>query len=76
MAEDHEEVRGSPDGASEDGALHDHLAHWVEVLDTWVKRVDLGMGRRIGGSKVGGNRLDESIPQVNDGVDSTQGVEG
>jgi hypothetical protein len=29
----------------EDGGLADHISHWVEVLDRWVKELDKGMGR-------------------------------
>jgi hypothetical protein len=32
------------DGFEEEG-LHDHIGHWVEVLDRWVKDLDRGMGR-------------------------------
>jgi len=29
----------------EAGGLQDHIGHWVEVLDRWVKDLDRGMGR-------------------------------
>jgi hypothetical protein len=32
------------DGFEEEG-LQDHIGHWVEVLDRWVKDLDRGMGR-------------------------------
>ena len=72
MATDEEVARGSRDGASEDGALHEHIAHWVEVLDTWVKQVDLGMGRQSGAKA----RLGESQPHTGDGAGTAKGVEG
>ena len=28
-----------------DGGLQDHIAHWSEVLDRWVKGIDTGLGR-------------------------------
>jgi hypothetical protein len=85
MAMDEEEAKGSPDGGSEDGALQDHIAHWVEVLDAWVRRVDLGMGRRVGAARVGdrdgarrvdGDGLDESLLRTDDGAGSAKGIEG
>jgi len=32
------------EGLEEEG-LQDHIGHWVEVLDRWVKDLDRGMGR-------------------------------
>lgn len=46
--EETEELAG---GSSEDGSLQDHMAHWVEVLDRWIRRVDLGMGRQEDGAE-------------------------
>jgi len=43
--EDVESIEGTSVG---DDGLQDHIAHWIEVLDRWVKGVDLGMGRRDG----------------------------
>ena len=31
-----------------DGGLQDHIAHWMEVLDRWVKGIDKGLGRHDG----------------------------
>jgi hypothetical protein len=79
MNMDEEEARGSPDGRSEDGALQDHIEHWVEVLDTWVRRVDLSLGRRNGAAMTGdgddaqhsnGVGLDESLLHTDDGAES------
>ena len=38
------------DGFEEEG-LQDHIGHWVEVLDRWVKDLDRGMGRNGADSK-------------------------
>jgi hypothetical protein len=43
-----ENAESSEGSSGEDGGLHDHIARWVEVLDRWVKGIDLGMGRRDG----------------------------
>jgi hypothetical protein len=43
--ENAESIEGT---AAEDDGLQDHIARWVEVLDRWVKGIDLGMGRRDG----------------------------
>ena len=40
-----EGVKGIESEGLEEEALHDHIGHWVEVLDRWVKNLDLGMGR-------------------------------
>jgi hypothetical protein len=32
------------EGLEEEG-LQDHIGHWVEVLDRWVKDLDRSMGR-------------------------------
>jgi hypothetical protein len=46
MAEkDAEEVDGNN---LVDGGLQDHLAHWMDVLDRWVRRIDKGLGRQDG----------------------------
>lgn len=47
-------------GSSEDGSLQDHMAHWAEVLDRWVRRVDLGMGARAAGKKAGDGAPDHA----------------
>lgn len=39
-----EEAQGIESGF-EHGGLHDHIGHWVKVLDRWVKELDKGMGR-------------------------------
>ena len=84
MARDEEEAERSLDGGSEDGGLQEHIAHWVEVLDTWVKRVDLAMGRKTaanvgdgdGTKHPDGDGLDHSVPHSDDGADTPRGVEG
>jgi hypothetical protein len=84
MARDEQEAGRSLDGASEDGALQEHIAHWVEVLDTWVKRVDLGMGRKSatnvgdgdGATHPDGDGLDQSLPHSDDGAGMPESVEG
>ncbi len=44
MAEkDAEEVDGNN---LADGGLQDHLAHWMDVLDRWVRGIDKGLGRQ------------------------------
>ena len=44
MAEkDAEEVDGNN---LADGGLPDHLAHWMDVLDRWVRGIDKGLGRQ------------------------------
>jgi hypothetical protein len=40
-----EGVKGIESEGLEEEALHDHIGHWVEVLDRWVKNLDRGMGR-------------------------------
>ena len=42
----------------EDSGLEEHMAHWAEVLDRWVKGIDSRLGRQDGGS--GGAPLDEA----------------
>ena len=74
-----EEPEGLDGGSLEDGPLRDHISHWVDVLDRWVKRVDLGMGALNGdaaqaesdGLEVG----DPGLP-MDGGVDLPKGVEG
>jgi hypothetical protein len=44
-----EEDAGGLVGSNLDnGGLQDHIAHWVEVLDRWVKGIDRGMGKPDG----------------------------
>ena len=77
MAKLEEEAEGLPGGSSEEGALQDHLAYWVDVLDRWVKRVDLGMGRREGHeTAVDRAGIDEALLHVDDGADPAKDVEG
>jgi hypothetical protein len=33
-----------------DGGLQSDIAHWAEVLDRWVRRIDLRLGRQDGAS--------------------------
>jgi hypothetical protein len=44
---DEEETGGLSGGSPKDGSLQDEMAHWVEVLDRWIKRVDVGMDGRL-----------------------------
>ena len=68
-----EEAKELPSEGSEDGALPEHIAHWVDVLDRWVKRIDLDMGGRIGAGRVGEG---DGLGDVAEDVGSTKGVEG
>ncbi len=64
-------------GSPEDGDLQDHIAHWVETLDRWVKRIDQGMGRREGEVEDlnGHGAADPARPVVDEaGADRTTGV--
>jgi hypothetical protein len=77
MAKGEQEAEGLPGGSSGEAALQDHLAYWVEVLDSWVKRVDLGMGRPEGLEQaVDGAGIDEALLQVDDGAGPAKEVEG
>ncbi len=70
-----EEAGGLAEESSEDGSLVDHMAHWVEVLDRWVRRVDLGMGARVADTtNQEGSGVDAA--QVDSGTDPAQDVEG
>ena len=31
-----------------DEGLQDHISHWAEVLDRWVRGIDRGLGRQDG----------------------------
>ena len=44
-----EESEGFDGRDSEDEALQEHIAYWMEVLDRWVKRIDSGLGKQEGG---------------------------
>jgi hypothetical protein len=48
MAEKHTD--GSMGSHLGDSGLEAHIAHWSEVLDSWVKRFDMRLGRDVGGS--------------------------
>jgi hypothetical protein len=61
-----EEAAELAEGTAEEGSLHDHMVHWGDVLDRWVRRVDLGMGGRPAGK-------DEPVER---GPDHPQDVEG
>lgn len=50
-----EEVGELAGGSSEDGSLQDDISHWAEVLDQWVRRVDLGLGARAAGNDAPGD---------------------
>jgi hypothetical protein len=71
MAEDESE---GLDGSVPDAALQDHIAHWVEVLDRWVKRIDTGLGRQDGAATTSNG--DGELLQMDDGGDLAKGVEG
>lgn len=45
---DAEKVEGNK---SEDGGLAEHMAHWAEVLDQWVKGIDSRLGQQDGGQE-------------------------
>jgi len=57
----------------EEEGLQDHIAHWVDVLDRWVKRIDTGLGRQDGAATSNG---DGELLQMDDGDDVAKGVEG
>jgi hypothetical protein len=59
-----EEAGGLSVESSKDGSLQDEMAHWVEVLDRWIKRVDVGMD----------GRLDETDGDSLDGIDGVAGA--
>jgi hypothetical protein len=44
---DEEETGGLSGESSEHGSLQDEMAYWVEVLDRWIKRVDVGLDGRV-----------------------------
>ena len=56
--------------------LQDHIAHWMEVLDSWVKRIDLGMGRE--GEAISLDGFDAvGVPPVDGaGADPNKGLDG
>jgi hypothetical protein len=54
MAEKDAEQVGASNLA--DGVLQDHIAHWAEVLDRWVRGIDKGLGRQDDGARsIGGD---------------------
>jgi hypothetical protein len=76
MAMGEEEPEGLNSGSLEDGPFQEHISHWVEVLERWVKRVDQGMGRReadADGSAGEGLGVEDPPLQMNDGVDLSKG---
>jgi hypothetical protein len=52
-------------GSSEDGSLQDDMAHWAEVLDRWVRRVELGLGARAAGNGAPGKGGPDPAHDVN-----------
>jgi hypothetical protein len=62
----------------EEDGLQDHIAHWMEVLDDWVKRIDLGLGRQDGEAISLDGAVDGGLPPRVDeaGADGTKGVDG
>lgn len=73
--EESEEFGGS---GSADEVLQDHIAHWMEVLDRWVKRIDSGLGTQDGGASTpeGAGGGENVLPQADGGVDFEKGVQG
>jgi hypothetical protein len=73
-----EESEGSAGEGSEDGTLQDHISHWVEVLDRWVKRLDSGMGRREvdAASPDGDGSADTGLPKLDESDGFTKGLQG
>lgn len=69
MAE--EESEGLDGMGPEGESLQDHITHWMEVLDRWVKRVDSGLD---GSSTTGGDRGESQLLQMDDGDDLVKGV--
>ena len=58
-----EESEGFDGRDSEYEALQDHIVHWMEVLDRWVKRIDSGLGRQEGGeASLEGDGTSDSAP--------------
>jgi hypothetical protein len=72
-----EEAGGLAEESFEDGSLQDHMAHWAEVIDRWVRRVDLGMGARVADTNdQGGAGGDDPLSGPDRGSDLAQDVEG
>ena len=73
-----EESEGLNGEGSEGTALQEHIAHWVDVLDHWVTRIDSGLGRQVvragpAGADGGG---DNSLRQMDEVGDLAKGVQG
>jgi hypothetical protein len=73
-----EESEGSDGGGSQDGSLQDHITHWVDVLDRWVKRMDSALGNREAdvASTDGDGRPGTGVPPVDEGDEFTKGLQG
>ena len=75
MAE--EDAEGVVGEHPEDGGLQDHIAHWMEVLEGWVRRIDLGMGRQDGDvAYLNGDGALDGKQELHDenGADAVKGV--
>ena len=73
------EPDGMDGGSLDDSPLRDHISHWVDVLDRWVKRVDLGMGALDWDvAQADSDVLGVGDPglRLDGGVDLSKGVEG
>jgi hypothetical protein len=66
MAEKHAD--GSKESNLGDSGLEEHIAHWSEVLDSWVKRFDTRLGRNAGGS----HSSEDDVPS-GDGAEPSAG---
>jgi hypothetical protein len=74
-----EELEGIDGGSLEDGPLQDHVSHWVEALDRWVKRVDLGLGRKeieARAADAKGHGDGDSLSHTDGGADLPRDVQG
>lgn len=73
-----EESEGFGGSGSADEVLQDHIAHWMEVLDRWVKRIDSGFGTQDGGASApeGADGGENVLPQADGGVDLEKGAHG
>jgi hypothetical protein len=77
IAMNEEDVGGLAEESVEGGSLQDHMAHWAEVLDRWVRRVDRGMGSRVAGTKgQDGADVDDPLSSLDGGSDVSQDVMG
>ena len=74
-----EDAEGSESASLDDGDLQDNIAHWLEVLDNWIRRIDRGMGRQDGeaASPDGAGASGPSTPSTEEhGAEPRAGADG